>query len=241
MLHSLSILSILPLLWSPSHGRILGACSKGVEGQQVVRGRYWYTCLEGHLRKDGCLDHKDNKVKLNEAWNENGYEMTCYISDDGRLHIKQSGCIVDGNRYGPDDTWASGKFWYTCAKKTSYIIIETSGCVINGGRVRENQRATAGHIVYECKLKDTGAIGLCSIGCSQNGREYLIGESWEDDSFSYICSGKGGCHIEYQGCIVNGRRYTPGQTWTVDSNRGGGTYRCDVILGGLQGKINRID
>lgn len=220
-------------------GIVLGRLCPGgyKDGESVVRGRYYYTCEMGNLRKDGCLDPQNNRVPLNAAWVENTYEMTCYISDDGRLHVKQTGCVIDGKRYGPGETWSEAKFWFTCKRTPDFIVTEVSGCVLEGRRLRENQRAIANRVLYECSIKETGAIGMCAIGCSVGTRDYLVGETWQDDQFTYTCSTNGGCHIEYTGCIQNGRTYQPNEIWTgADGSR----YRCDIILGGRTGKVARI-
>lgn len=221
-----------------AEGRVLDCATRGTsEGAVTVRGRYWYTCIEGNFRKDGCLDPEGNRINLNEAYVQNGYEMTCYISEDGRLHIKQSGCVINGERYLPGQTWAGVKFWYTCLRTPDYIVQEVSGCIVDGRRIKENQRAISGRVLYECRIKDTGAIGLCSIGCAVGLRDFLNGESWEDDQFAYQCTNRGGFHVEYLSCIQNGRRFNDGQEWTGDD---GVQYRCDILLDGRQGKITRL-
>lgn len=176
------------------------------EGTEVNMGRYWYACNDGQLVPRGCLDESGQRIPISGTYktsNQN-YKLQCVVDASGNLAFTYKSCVYNGVERAPLEEWEDGKYYYRCERDGDYLRVNPAGCMDQGNRVGLNERVTKGDFIYQCRRSVNGTCSMCPVGCTKNGREYNIGETFELDNLLFSCTNSdshGPIAIKVVGCI----------------------------------------
>uniref|UniRef100_A0A915Q764 Abnormal cell migration protein 18-like fibronectin type I domain-containing protein n=1 Tax=Setaria digitata TaxID=48799 RepID=A0A915Q764_9BILA len=101
-------------------------------GEQISRGKYWYTCNYGVLQPKGCFTPSNEQLHIGDKFVENGYEMKCVLDRNGYLQFEFTACVPKSNkRYKIGETWEDEQhmYWFECKADGPYLRVEIGGCV----------------------------------------------------------------------------------------------------------------
>jgi len=203
-------------------------CGSTPHGTEVSLGRYYYKCNNGQLEPKGCVDDSKKQVPVGETFKLYSYQMRCKLGQDGFLSVEYDSCIIENTVVAPGGTFENAKHWYSCTREGNFVVEQLSGCVYNGKRLKKQERVNEAEVVLECRDADPLPT-MVAVGCTDNGKQYGIGETFTDDRFLYSCSpdSNGSPKKQTYGCVKDGKTLYSYQTYTV----GNTVYRCEVRKG----------
>jgi hypothetical protein len=164
-------------------------CTGGFkEGDQVDRGRYWYTCQDGQLVPKGCFSDNKQRLNLQESFESGGFVLSCVIDANGYLSFAYKGCSYEGKQYAAGETWQDDKYWYSCTKENELLRMDVGGCIHENKRYNIADQLEKGEFVYECRRWANQTCSMCPVACINDGKHFKVGESFEKDKFWYMCT-----------------------------------------------------
>jgi len=182
----------------------------------------------------GCMTDDGRRIDLYQTYDTNqNYRMQCILDPSGNPMFTYKSCIYGGLERTANEQWDDGKYWYTCVQEGDYLRVIVSGCIDEGRRVNIDDKVTKGSFVYQCKRSSTnGTCSMCPVACTRNGREYPIGEDFEDGDFWYSCTKEGNVPIssKVMGCVNNGDRVRDGDRYVKNDV----VYQCAIRVEGSQ-------
>lgn len=175
------------------------------QGADVELGRYWYQCQYGQLVPKGCITDNRRRIEIGQSYDSNhAYRMQCIVDSKGYLSWAYKSCVYEGVEHQPNEQWQDDKYYYQCERDGEYLRITVAGCIDQGKRVGINEKVTKGDFIYQCKRTFASVCSMCPVACKKNGREYAIGETFDDGKYVYTCNGKndqGPISIKVVGCV----------------------------------------
>lgn len=123
------------------------------------------------------------------------------------------GALADDNRcpggYAEGTTIDIGAYWYEC--RSGRVI--PKGCLTDDRmRVEIQETYDSKSFRMQCVLDSAGQLSLIYKACVQNGREYRVGESWDDGRSRFACKQSSNyLRVETTGCVDGGRQVSLGE------------------------------
>jgi len=206
-----------------------GSSSGCKEGEDVERGRYWYTCQDGQLAPKGCFSDDKKKLALKETFKSGGFVLECTVDEKGYLSFRYKGCVTEGGKeFNAGETAEDSKYWFSCVAEGDKLRLEASGCVEEGKRYKIGETVEKESIVYECQRRTTdSACSLCPSSCVEGGKRYAVGDKFPVDKFVYEClRDETGKKITRKcvGCVHGATQLQDGDRYV----EGDGVYECAI-------------
>lgn len=117
--------------------------------------------------------------------------------------------------YKEGDTVDRGRYWYVC--QDGQLV--PRGCFSNDyRRLQVHEAYHSDGYAIACAFDENGYLGFAYHACVLNEREYLPGQTWEEQGkFWYSCLQEGDAlRLEMSGCLHDGHRFKIGDTLERD-------------------------
>ncbi|KFD46598.1 hypothetical protein M514_12532 [Trichuris suis] len=160
--------------------------------EQTAYNGFAYSCLNSSscigTKIIGCIAGNGTTIHIGDTFVQNDFVVEC-AKENFSIIQKPVGCLVDGKRFDPRQTIASGKYWYKCIMLgNNSLKKEIIGCVTEDGKLMDvSQTFRRQDYVYLCKV-DRRKVQAVPIGCiaKEYGveREFRFGERWYNPSIS---------------------------------------------------------
>jgi len=138
--------------------------------------------------------------------------------------------------YADGETVEKGSYWYVC--KDGQLTMK--GCLSDSkSRMKEHDTYKKGGYLYECASSSDGEFTIKYKGCiAENGQEFMLGGTWQDENFWYSCSNDGDrVKSEIKGCVDSGKRYNVHQSVI----KGDLIYECSDAKGSIGFDVFLVD
>jgi len=143
------------------------------------------------------------------------------------LTLVYKGCSVNGQPKDIGSTWQDGVVIYTCVKDGNNVVIAPSGCVDQGTPAKLDARVAKGDYVYECRKGSDGKPTMNKVGCTYQGQNYNIGQTFNGPTVWYACTDRGPDPV---GCMHGGQQMRDGDHYI----QGGLALVCKVTGNGAE-------
>jgi len=174
----------------------------------------------------GCLTDKQERIPIEGTFHMNNYEMKCKLGSDGFMSLEYAGCLIQNRIIYPGGIFESGTNWFGCIKEGTFLVQQISGCIFQGKQLQLREKSRDADTIYECREKNGNPLMIQVGGISAaDSREYLIGETFSDDKFLYVCTAETNkSKRKVIGCMFNGKQLYDGHIYHL----GEVIMRCEL-------------
>jgi len=184
------------------------SCPGGIaDGQDEVRGIYYYKCSAGTRKNGGCVGSDGSKVPVGGTFIYQDSQCRCVEGSDGKLTTEYVGCVEGGQAKPVDTEWVSSSTVYRCVKDSNAASKKVIGCAGEGGKTKIGGLVIKGDDVYTCKEGRSGGADLKKAGCAKQGQAYLVGKTYSGSRVWYVCTDHGAIPM---GCMYQGQQMKDG-------------------------------
>lgn len=178
----------------------------GANGAVIDSGYVTFLCKDGKLYPKGCVTREQKRVDIGQTVDYRQSRLSCQLN--GQLPtLVLKACVQNGQEQAFGSTFNDDKATYTCEQGTDEAKVTTIGCVDSGKQVKYDEKVTKEDGVYVC---DKSGNRLVKTGCVNNGRQYSLGDSYDEGTAWFNCTRTG---PKASGCISNGKRLNDGDRY----------------------------